>query len=134
MDTVDKLGHLGEEIVKVVARHPDMHASDLFAAVRSVGISGVELTYSLAPYVEMAGTGISKAFGLARLAESRGIDVSEIAAIGDAMNDFAMLSWAGTALAPANAVPEIAAVVHRILPSNEEDAVAVYLESLLDLQ
>lgn len=94
----------------------------------------MELTWSLAPYVEMAGVGITKAFGLAALAEERGIDVSEVAAIGDAMNDFAMLSWAGTALAPANAVDDIRAIAHRMLPSNEDDGVAIYLESLLDLQ
>ncbi len=134
METVEELAELDDEIVKVVARHPEMHAGDLYAAVREAGIGDVELTYSLAPYVEMSGAGISKAFGLAALAEERAIDVSEVAAIGDAMNDFAMLSWAGTALAPANAVPEIAAIAHEWLPSNDEDGVAVYLERLLDLQ
>ncbi len=123
-----------DEIVKVVARHPALHASDLYAAIRDVQIEAVEITYSLAPYVELSGAGISKAFGLARLANERGIDVSEVAAIGDAMNDFAMLTWAGTALAPANAVPEILAIADQVLPSNNDDGVAVYLESLLDLQ
>lgn len=134
MDSVAELADLDEDIVKVVARHPEMHAGELYAAVRDAMLDDVELTWSLAPYVEMAGVGISKAFGLAALAEERGIEVSEVAAIGDAMNDFAMLSWAGTALAPANAVDEIQAIAHQILPSNEDDGVAAYLESLLDLQ
>lgn len=134
METTTMLERLDEEIVKVVARHPEMHASDLYASVRQAELPEVELTYSLAPYVEMSGAGISKAFGVAQLAAERGIAVNEVAAIGDAMNDFAMLAWAGTALAPANAVPEILAIADVELPSNDDDAVAVYLESLPDLQ
>jgi len=60
-----------------------------------------------------------------------GIDASEVAAAGDAFNDVAMLTWAGTALAPANARTEVIELADRILPTNDEDGVASYLEELV---
>ena len=44
-----------------------------------------------------------------------------------------MLAWAGTPLCPANALPEVRALADRVLPANDEDGVAVYLEELVDV-
>ena len=41
-----------------------------------------------------------------------------------------MLAWAGTALCPAQAAPEIHAIAHRVLAANDDDGVAAYLEEL----
>ncbi|PWQ83351.1 haloacid dehalogenase, partial [Stenotrophomonas maltophilia] len=80
----------------------------------AAGIEGVELTHSGAPYMEMAAAGVSKASALAQLCAIDGIDASEVAAAGDAFNDVAMLTWAGTALAPANARTEVIELADRI--------------------
>ena len=133
MPVVDRLESLDDAIVKICARHPEMPVAELFALVTSLAPDQIEMTYSLAPYVEMAAAGITKASALEVLATERGIDASEVAAIGDAMNDFAMLTWAGTAVAPANAIPDITEIADIFVPSNNDDGVAVYLESLLDL-
>lgn len=119
-----------EPMVKIVARHPDVSSSDLYRTAASAGIDGVELTHSGAPYLEMAASGVSKASALAQLCVAEGIDSSEVAAAGDAVNDLPMLMWAGTALAPSNALPEILDLADRVLPSNDEDGVASYLEQL----
>ncbi len=37
---------------------------------------------------------------------------------------------AGTALCPSNALPEVLALADHVLPSNDEDGVASYLEGL----
>jgi hypothetical protein len=34
-------------------------------------------------------------------------------------------------MAPANAIPEVVAVAHRVLPANHDDGVAVLLEELV---
>jgi hydroxymethylpyrimidine pyrophosphatase-like HAD family hydrolase len=81
--------------------------------------------------MEMAAAGVSKASALAQLCAIDGIDASEVAAAGDAFNDVAMLTWAGTALAPANARAEVIELADRILPTNDEDGVASYLEELV---
>lgn len=55
-------------------------------------------------YVEVLAPGVSKGEGLRILAEKLGIDSSEVMACGDNMNDMAMVTWAGTGVAVANAV------------------------------
>lgn len=120
-----------EPIVKIVARHPDVDSETLFRAVAEAGIPGVTPTHSGAPYLEMAAAGVSKASGLTRLCGAWGIDPAEVAACGDAINDLPMLSWAGIALCPANASADALAVADQILPGNDDDGVASYLESLI---
>ncbi|MDV6272165.1 Cof-type HAD-IIB family hydrolase [Rhodococcus erythropolis] len=120
-----------EPMVKIVARHAQVPSADLYRTAVAAGIEGVELTHSGAPYMEMAAAGVSKASALAQLCAIDGIDASEVAAAGDAFNDVAMLTWAGTALAPANARAEVIELADRILPTNDEDGVASYLEELV---
>lgn len=127
----ERLPRTGEQMVKIVARHPEMPSHELYLLAVAAGVDGVELTHSGAPYVEMAATGVSKASALARLCAARGVAVDEVAVIGDAVNDIPMLMWAGTALCPENAIPEVRALAHRVLPSNDEDGVAQYLEELV---
>ncbi|NKR24208.1 HAD-IIB family hydrolase [Rhodococcus hoagii] len=126
----EQLPRVGEPMVKIVARHPEVPSRELYRLAVEAGVDGVELTHSGAPYVEMAATGVSKASALARLCAARGIAVTEVAVIGDAVNDIPMLTWAGTALCPANAIPEVRALAGRVLPSNDDDGVAHYLEEL----
>ncbi|MFD3508866.1 HAD family hydrolase [Nocardia sp. NPDC058666] len=120
-----------ESMVKIVARHPELPGAQLYRTAAAVGVTGVELTHSGAAYMEMAAESVSKASALERLCAIPGIDRSQVAAAGDAINDVAMLTWAGTALVPANAAPEVLALADRVLPSNDEDGVAAYLEELV---
>ncbi|WP_336085580.1 HAD family hydrolase [Nocardia sp. SSK8] len=131
MAVSDVLPTRTEPMVKIVARHPEVTGAELYRATAAAGVGGVELTHSGAPYMEMAAAGVSKASALARLCALDGIDLVEVAAAGDATNDIAMLTWAGTALAPANARPEVLALADRVLASNDEDGVAEYLEELV---
>ncbi|MGB6181101.1 MAG: Cof-type HAD-IIB family hydrolase [Rhodococcus sp. (in: high G+C Gram-positive bacteria)] len=133
-DTMRRAGHgfptLDETLVKVVARHPTIDSVEVYRAL--VGrIDSVELTHSGAPYVEFAARGVSKAAALAILCEERGIDPSEVAAAGDARNDLAMLTWAGTAICPANAIPEVSSVADHVVASNDDDGIAQYLDTLV---
>lgn len=128
MILAEQLPRVGEPMVKIVARHPDVPGHELYRLAVAAGVAGVELTHSGAPYVEMAATGVSKASALARLCEERGVAAHEVAVIGDAVNDIPMLLWAGTALCPDNAFPEVRALASRVLPSNDDDGVAQYLE------
>lgn len=131
MDISDSALSVGvEPTVKVVARHSDTTSEELYALVAAARITGVELTHSGAPYIEMSATGVSKASALRELCERWGVSSNSVAAVGDARNDLPMLTWAGTALCPSNATSSVRAVVDRVLASNDEDAVAEYLEVL----
>lgn len=81
--------------------------------------------------LEIAAPGISKATGLAEVAASHGVLPAEVAAIGDMPNDVPMLEWAGRSYAVANAHPAAIAAADEVLGSNDEDAVAALIESLL---
>lgn len=119
-----------EPTVKIVARHRDTTSEDLYDLVAAAGLNGVELTHSGAPYIEMSASGVSKASALQELCEQWGVSPDSVAAVGDARNDLPMLAWAGTALCPSNAAAPVRAVVDRVLGSNDDDAVARYLEEL----
>jgi Cof subfamily protein (haloacid dehalogenase superfamily) len=82
-------------------------------------------------YLEVTRADVDKTSALRVLCASRGISPAEVVAIGDGMNDLGMLAFAGTAIAPANAHPDVLAAAHVVTPSNDEDGVAVALRALL---
>ncbi len=79
--------------------------------------------------------GCSKASALQHLAQLRGITPADILAIGDNWNDVAMLRLAGNAALMSNAPDDLKALASTsawtIVPSNDEDGVAVAIESVL---
>ena len=52
-------------------------------------------------------------------------------AVGDMPNDVPMLQWAGRSFAVANAHPAAIAAADEVLGSNDDDAVAALIDSLL---
>ena len=54
-------------------------------------------------------------------------------AFGDMPNDLAMLEWAGTSYAMANAHPTVLAQADHVAPAHDEDGVAAVLEQLFGL-
>jgi Cof subfamily protein (haloacid dehalogenase superfamily) len=83
-----------------------------------------ELVQTESTYYEILPPHISKGTGLMHLAKILGIDLSEIIAIGDHMNDLHMLEVAGLGVAVANAHPDVLAIANLIAPSNLEHGVA----------
>ncbi len=114
---------------KLLVRHPELDADDLLDAARTVVGSRATLTHSsLDGLLEISAAGVTKATGLAGLAQERGIDASQVAAFGDMPNDLPMLAWAGHSYAVANAHPEVLAAADQIIESNDDDGVARILE------
>ena len=72
-----------------------------------------------------------KGNALKRFAEHLGFTLAECAAFGDGMNDLTMVEAAGFGVAMANAEPAVKAAAKLVTKSNDEDGVAVALESLL---
>ncbi len=79
--------------------------------------------------------GSSKASALEHLAQLRGLTPPDIFAIGDNWNDVAMLRLAGHAALMSNAPDDLKALASTsgwtLVPSNNEDGVAVAIESVL---
>jgi Cof subfamily protein (haloacid dehalogenase superfamily) len=136
-EQVDDIIHaVTSRCIKLVVRRPGWPAADLLARLQSQLFESAHLsataTSSGLDWVEMAPPGITKAHAVQRVCERMGFRLSEVLAIGDNYNDLTVLASVGRAAAPANAIPEVLAIVQQILPSNEDDGVAQLLESLVE--
>lgn len=74
--------------------------------------------------VEIFAHGVDKRLGLETVAAHLGVAREEVMAIGDHLNDLAMLQWAGLGIAMGNAIEEARAVADYITDTREQDGVA----------
>jgi Cof subfamily protein (haloacid dehalogenase superfamily) len=118
-------------VIKLIARCPGRPALGLIDLLRPLVGSRADLTTSGLDWVDVGIPLVSKASRLEAVCSRLGIHAGQVIAVGDNHNDLAMLAWAGTSMAVANAVPEVLAVVDRVLPSNAEHGVACLLEELI---
>jgi len=106
-----------------------------------VGLAPVDLDFisSILPtelYMVMANDGLlmimnkeaTKSKALSAVSDYWGINLPDIVAFGDDLNDIDMLSIAGVSIATSNAFDEVKAVADHICKSNDDDGVAKWLE------
>jgi hydroxymethylpyrimidine pyrophosphatase-like HAD family hydrolase len=132
-----RLGDLGElwdePAVKVLAQHLTLDADDFRArAIDAVGQSATP-TWTVDHLIEISALGVTKGGALAALCERLGVEQGEVVAFGDMPNDLAMLTWAGTSYAVANAHASVLAAADHVAPRNNEDGVAVTLARVFGL-
>ena len=123
-----------DTVVKLLARHEEMDPEAFWAATEhAVGHLVTTTWSSTGALVEISAADVTKASTLALLCDELGVTREEVVAFGDMPNDLAMLRWAGTSYAMANAHPSVLDLADRRAPSNEDDGVAAVLEELFDL-
>lgn len=124
---------LGKPAVKLLVKARGLNPDTFMDQVEELVGGLVTVTRSgHSPLVEISASGITKASGLAALAETLGIDQHEVAAVGDMPNDVPMLAWAGRSFAVANAHPAAKSAAGQVLvETNDDDAVAILIRSLL---
>jgi Cof subfamily protein (haloacid dehalogenase superfamily) len=133
------VAHLDElidrPVLKLLARHTTMSTADLLDATHEVvGELAMLTTATFSEtdsLLEISAPGVTKAFGLERLAAQHGVDAAGVVAFGDMPNDIPMLVWAGHAVAVANAHPDVIDVADEVTSSNDEDGVALVIERVL---
>lgn len=84
--------------------------------------------------LEIFDPSVNKWEGIQHVARRHNIAPREIIAIGDDVNDIAMLTSAGLGVAMGNARDEIKAHAKRVIKSNREDGLAQFLEELVAQQ
>ena len=82
--------------------------------------------------LEIFDPSVNKWEGVMHVARVHGIVPEEIVAIGDDLNDLHMLRNAGLGVAMGNAHPEAKAAAKRIIGSNREEGLAVFLDELVE--
>jgi len=122
----------------LLSAHPNI------AAVGALELPETEITLHRTAYpdrdltiLDILPAGCSKASALTRLAALRGIEMSEVLAIGDNWNDVPMLEAAGSAVLMANAPADLLALANSdardwlIAAHHDDDGVAIAIEEAL---
>lgn len=108
-----------------IEKYCDIFNNEVFDIDQTVhGVVTSEVTF------DVSLNGMNKGRGLAELAAHLGIDMSEVMALGDHMNDYEMIELAGDGVAVANAIPQIKQIANRITVSNDEYAVLKEMQKL----
>jgi len=115
--------------IKLLARHHGVTSDELASAVTDLIGDAAEVTFSSnVGMLEMSVPGVTKASGLAEVADLVGVGARDVVAFGDMPNDVPMLTWAGLGVAMANAHSAAIAAADERTGSNAEDGVAAVLK------
>ncbi len=111
-----------EPAVRLICRHPDVHADELAPIIRQV-LADVQLISGSTDWVEIVPRGVNKGFGIGLAAEILGVPLEDCVAVGDHLNDLPMLTIVGHPFAVTNAHPAIFSTGAKLVPSNNEGGV-----------
>jgi Cof subfamily protein (haloacid dehalogenase superfamily) len=100
------------------------HATAKFGARATIGQSQ---TY----YLDLTSPVANKGEGVATLARTAGVELAEVAVLGDQFNDVPMFERAGIAIAMGQSPDGVKAKARFISTSNDEDGVAHAIETIL---
>lgn len=118
-------------IRKLMVAHDHLQHYELLDTLTPLLPGGCLATTSGAPFVEITGDGVDKAFGVQRVCHRLGIGAEQVLAFGDNLNDLGLLRWAGRAVAMGNAHPQVRVAVGEVTGSHLDHGVAAVLETLL---
>jgi Cof subfamily protein (haloacid dehalogenase superfamily) len=130
----DLLGWLEEPPTKLVAVGEPHRLDDVEAKLKTHFRGRAYISKSLPFFLEFASPEVTKASGLAFVAEHLGVSAERALAFGDGENDIELLQWAGYGVAVANAHERALAVADYVCPPVDEEGVAQVLEAFLDSQ
>jgi Cof subfamily protein (haloacid dehalogenase superfamily) len=126
---------VAQPVAKLLARHEDLPRDEFVALVEDVVGDRATVTNSSSDALaEISAAGVTKASGLARVADRHGVGPEDVVVFGDMPNDIAAFEWVraagGRAVAMAHAHPDLMAVATDVTDTNDEDGVARFLASL----
>ena len=121
-------------VVKLLAQVEDLDPETYWRQVEALVGDRVTVTWSSEwAMVELSAFDVTKASTLALVCDELGVAPEDVVAFGDMPNDLALLEWAGTSYAMANAHPLVRDMADHVAPANDEDGVATVLAGLFDL-
>ena len=130
----DLLAWLEEPPTKLVAVGDPEELDGLEERLKARFGRRLYISKSLPYFLELASPEVTKASGMAFLAEHLGFARERTVAFGDGENDVELLEWAGYAVAVEEAHPRVLAVADLVCPGPAEEGVAQVLEAFLHLR
>lgn len=122
----------GKDIIYCMLREPKERLEGLYrelSVVRGVRAEFYPDVYNNVYFLEIYSDQASKRGALDYLRQRGGYD--SVIAFGDNLNDKALLEGSDYFYAVSNAHPEIQNMAHSIIPSNDEDGVARFIEQMV---
>ncbi|WP_019635890.1 Cof-type HAD-IIB family hydrolase [Paenibacillus fonticola] len=94
-------------------------------------LQGLEITNSSPYNFEINPQGVNKATGAAHVCELLGIQMSEVVAVGDSLNDLAAIQAAGLGVAMGNAQIAVKENADVVTASNNDDGIALIIRDYI---
>ena len=118
---------VAQHVSRVIIRDPESTAEDFLHLAGRLGLHGTDYVVGWTAWLDLAPVGVSKASGLAHVAEQLGVAATDVLAIGDGRNDIEMLQWAGRGVAMGQAVEEVIAAADDVTGTVYDDGAATEL-------
>jgi len=115
-------------VSRVIIRDPSATADDFIALASTLGLHGTDYVVGWTAWMDLSPVGVSKASGLAYVAEELDVAAEDTLAIGDGRNDLEMLAWAGRGVAMGQAVQEVLDAADAVTGTVNDDGAAEELE------
>jgi hydroxymethylpyrimidine pyrophosphatase-like HAD family hydrolase len=115
-------------VSRVIIRDPDATADDFVVLAEKLGLHGTDYVVGWTAWLDLAPVGVSKAFGLARVADELGVDAADVLALGDGRNDIEMLRWAGRGVAMGQAIELVQEAADDVTDTVHDEGVATELD------
>ena len=130
----DALFHTDEAPYKILVMTEAAEFSEVWQQFAAKFSGKLDVTSSKDNFLELMEPGINKWEAVKSVAASYGITPDEIMCIGDSNNDISMIANAGIGVAVANAKDNVKEHAKIVTASNNEDGVALVIESILTQQ
>lgn len=127
---IDEL--LAVEVSRVIIRDPKATADEFVDLAQRLGLHGINYVVGWTAWLDLAPIGVSKASGLAHVAERLGVSADDALAVGDGRNDLEMFAWARRAVAMGQAIQEVQDAADDVTGPVDEDGLATELDRWFD--
>ena len=114
-------------VSRVIIRDPEATADDFLTLAGELGLHGTDYVVGWTAWLDLAPMGVSKASGVAYVAERLGVDQADVLAIGDGRNDIELLQWAGRGVAMGQAVQPVIDAADDVTAPVADDGAALEL-------
>ncbi len=118
---------IADHVSRVIIRDPEATADDFVELGARLGLHGTDYVVGWTAWLDLSPVGVSKASGLALVAEKVGVPQEDVLAIGDGRNDIEMLRWAGRGVAMGQSVDEVREAADHVTGSVWDDGVVTEL-------
>lgn len=122
---------LADEVVRVQFVVTDADAADAVAAAPAGTVASAAISPIMpgAVFVSITAEGVSKADGVAAVADDLGVPLSDVMMVGDGHNDLPAIGVVGWGVAMGNAEPEVLAAARLVVGDVDDDGAAEAIDA-----